>query len=61
MSKLLKSKFVFGVLIVVFALSVGVLSADAAYMHSVTLKQGSTGAQVISLQTALGITADGKS
>jgi len=60
MSKLLKSKFVFGVLIVVFALSVGVLSADAAYMHSVTLKQGSTGAQVISLQTALGITADGK-
>src|SRR3989338_5446789 len=59
MSKLLKSKIFLGFMVLAFVLSVGVLSADAAYMHSVTLKQGSSGSQVASLQATLGVTADG--
>src|SRR3989344_7442961 len=59
MSKLLKSKIFLGFMVLAFVLSVGVLSADAAYMHSVTLKQGSSGAQVASLQATLGVSADG--
>lgn len=46
----------------VFALVLagGALVADAAYMHTVTLKQGSSGSQVVELQKALGgLTADG--
>ncbi len=36
-------------------------SANAAcYMHSVTLKQGSTGTQVMAMQSVVGATADGK-
>jgi len=46
-------------MVLAFVLSVGVLSVDAAYMHSVTLKQGSSGSQVASLQATLGVTADG--
>jgi len=46
-------------MVLAFVLSVGVLSADAAYMHSVTLMQGSSGAQVASLQATLGVSADG--
>jgi len=46
-------------MVLAFVLSVGVLSVDAAYMHSVTLMQGSSGAQVASLQATLGVTADG--
>ena len=59
MSKLLKSKILF-VLVLVLAVGVLTTSVGLAYTHSTTLKQGSTGAQVVSLQTALGITADGK-
>ncbi|KKP63901.1 MAG: Cell wall-associated hydrolase, invasion-associated protein, partial [Candidatus Nomurabacteria bacterium GW2011_GWF2_35_12] len=59
MSKLLKSKIFLGFMVLAFVLSVGVLSVDAAYMHSVTLMQGSSGAQVASLQATLGVTADG--
>src|SRR3989344_8882258 len=59
MSKLLKSKIFLGFMVLAFVLSVGVLSADAAYMHSVTLMQGSSGAQVVSLQATLGVSADG--
>src|SRR3989338_3407495 len=59
MSKLLKSKIFLGFMVLAFVLSVGVLSADAAYMHSVTLMQGSSGAQVASLQATLGVSADG--
>lgn len=60
MSKLLKSKIFLGLMVVAFVFALTAVSANAAYMHTVTLKQGSTGAQVVSLQTALSITADGK-
>lgn len=53
MSKLLKSKFFLGVMIVAVMLVVGATSASAAYMHTTTLKLGSTGSQVMSLQQAL--------
>ncbi|KKP85926.1 hypothetical protein A3B84_01830 [Candidatus Nomurabacteria bacterium RIFCSPHIGHO2_02_FULL_35_13] len=58
MSKLLKSKILIGFMVVAVLLVVGGLTADA-YTHSVTLKQGSSGAQVMSLQSALGVVADG--
>ena len=45
-------------MVVAVLLVVGGLTADA-YTHSVTLKQGSSGAQVMSLQSALGVVADG--
>src|SRR3989338_3163201 len=54
MSKLLKSKFLFGVMIVAVMLVAGALVANAAYMHTVTLKQGSSGSQVVALQQTLG-------
>lgn len=63
MSNLLKSKFLFGVVaFATVAIVAGVLmmtaatSASAAYMHTVTLKQGSTGAQVMELQKTLNMT-----
>ena len=59
MSKLLKSKILFVLVLVAVVALVGV-SSTLAYTQSTTLRQGSTGAQVVSLQTALGITADGK-
>lgn len=60
MSNLLKSKFFLGVMMVVAFAFVAVSSASAAYMHTVTLKQGSSGSQVVALQQALGgLTADG--
>lgn len=47
-------------MVVAFVLAGGALVADAAYMHTVTLKQGSSGSQVVALQQALGgLTADG--
>src|SRR3989338_7551394 len=54
MSNLLKSKIFFGVMIVAVVLVAGAFTAEAAYTHTVTLKQGSSGAQVSSLQTTLG-------
>ncbi|MFA6258941.1 MAG: peptidoglycan-binding domain-containing protein, partial [Candidatus Paceibacterota bacterium] len=65
MSKLLKSKVLFGLIAVAFVLGgVYALSADYANAQTctvaTTLRQGSTGADVICLQTKLGITADGK-
>lgn len=45
-------------MVLAFVLSVGVLSVDA-YTHSMTLRQGMSGTQVVALQQALGITADG--
>lgn len=45
-------------MVVAFAF-VAVSSASAAYMHTVTLKQGSSGSQVMELQKALGVVADG--
>ncbi len=60
MSKLLKSKFLLGVMVVVALVAFGAITANAAYMHTVTLKQGSSGAQVMALQQALGnLVADG--
>lgn len=41
-------------MIVAVMLVAGALTANAAYMHTVTLKQGSTGPQVVSLQATLG-------
>lgn len=35
-------------------------SSSCGYMHSMTLRQGMSGSQVMALQTALGISADGK-
>lgn len=45
-------------MVVAFAF-VAVSSASAAYMHTVTLKQGSSGSQVMELQKTLGVGADG--
>ena len=59
MSNLLKSKFFLGVMMVVAFAFVAVSSASAAYMHTVTLKQGSSGSQVMELQKTLGVGADG--
>src|SRR3989338_9036212 len=60
MSKLLKSKFLFGVMIVAVMLVAGALVANAAYMHTVSLRQGSSGSQVVALQQTLGgLVADG--
>lgn len=55
MSNVLKSKSVFGVMIAVatIALFAFAMTASAAYVHSVTLKMGSTGSQVMSLQQTL--------
>jgi len=58
MSKLLKSKIFLGAMFVAALLVVGSTSA-LAYTHTVTLMQGSSGSQVMALQQALGITADG--
>src|SRR5450759_1763629 len=64
MSNLLKSKFLLGVMIVA-TLFVGVVAvnpakaAAATCTITTTLRVGSKGAQVICLQAALGITADG--
>lgn len=44
-----------GALVAAFAF--GVSAANAAYMHTVTLKQGSTGSQVMSLQQTLNMTS----
>jgi len=59
MSNLLKSKFLFGLMIVAVMLVAGALVAEAAYSHTVTLRQGSSGSQVMALQQALGVSADG--
>lgn len=57
MSNLLKSKSFLGITIVAavvaFALVAFAMTASAAYVHSTTLKMGSTGSQVMSLQQAL--------
>jgi hypothetical protein len=57
MSNLLKSKSLLGITIVAVivagALFAFALTADAAYTHAGTLKQGSTGSQVMSLQQTL--------
>ncbi|MES2315484.1 MAG: peptidoglycan-binding domain-containing protein [Patescibacteria group bacterium] len=55
MSNVLKSKFFLGVMIVAAFAVVLAMSASfaLAYTHSVTLKMGSTGSQVMSLQQAL--------
>ncbi|MFA4975494.1 MAG: peptidoglycan-binding domain-containing protein [Candidatus Paceibacterota bacterium] len=59
MSKLLKLKFLLGGMLVAFVFAVSAASA-LAYTHSVTLKQGSSGAQVVALQQALNVSpADG--
>jgi peptidoglycan hydrolase-like protein with peptidoglycan-binding domain len=52
MSNLLKSKLFLGVVIVAVLVVAGAATAGA-YTHSVTLKMGSTGTQVMSLQQAL--------
>lgn len=65
MSKLLKSKFLLGVVTIavmfvgVVAISAGTASAETCSITS-TLRQGSKGDQVKCLQTAVGVTADGK-
>jgi len=66
MSNLLKSKTLYGAMIVgvVFAVVMLVgafaLTANAAYVHTVTLKQGSSGPQVVALQSTLsGLISDG--
>ena len=65
MSKLLslKSKYLLGVMIVaaiVVAFAMFATTALAAYTHVGTLRQGSSGSQVVSLQTTLGgLVADG--
>ncbi|OGJ05573.1 hypothetical protein A2456_01025 [Candidatus Nomurabacteria bacterium RIFOXYC2_FULL_36_19] len=56
MSKLLKSKFLFGMIVLV-AVAVVASTADASITS--TLRKGSRGAQVVELQTALGLNADG--
>jgi len=59
MSKLLKSKILLAFMIVAAVAVVGV-SSTLAYTHTVTLKQGSSGSQVVALQSALGgLVADG--
>jgi peptidoglycan hydrolase-like protein with peptidoglycan-binding domain len=52
MSNLLRSKLFLGVVIVAVLVVAGAATAGA-YTHSVTLKMGSTGSQVMSLQQAL--------
>ncbi|MFA5095612.1 MAG: peptidoglycan-binding domain-containing protein [Candidatus Paceibacterota bacterium] len=59
MSKLLKSKILLALMVVAVVAIVGV-SSTLAYTHTITLRQGSSGAQVASLQSALGVTADGQ-
>ncbi len=63
MSKLLKSKFLLGV-VVIAVMFVGVAavgtSAEAACTITSTLRVGSVGAEVQCLQSAVGVTADGK-
>ncbi|HVY36221.1 MAG TPA: peptidoglycan-binding domain-containing protein [Candidatus Paceibacterota bacterium] len=51
----ISKKFFVGALVLAFA--VFAAKADAAYVHTVTLKQGSTGAQVTSLQMTLNTTS----
>lgn len=51
----INKKFFVGAFIAAFAFAVA--SANAAYMHTVTLKQGSTGSQVMSLQQTLNMTS----
>ena len=57
MSNVLKSKSLLGITIVAVivagALFAFALTASAAYMHTGTLKMGSTGSQVMSLQQTL--------
>ena len=65
MSNLLKSKVLVGLMVVVaFAFVVGVFaptaSAEVACSITSVLRQGSAGADVMCLQTKLGISADGK-
>src|SRR3989344_3918367 len=57
----LKSKYFVGVMIVAAIVVAFAMFATTAlaYTHTVTLMQGSSGAQVMSLQQALGVTADG--
>ncbi len=61
MSNVLKSKYLFGVMMVAAVVVAFAMFATSAlaYTHTVTLKQGSTGSQVMSLQQALGVGADG--
>jgi len=63
MSNLLKSKILLGVMIVAVLVVGGIVvktaSATDCTLSAVTLKVGSTGADVICLQTKLAITADG--
>lgn len=51
----INKKFFVGAFVAAFAFAVA--SANAAYMHTVTLKQGSTGSQVMSLQQTLNMTS----
>src|SRR3989344_9246073 len=65
MSNLLKSKFLMGVLVVAALVLGGVVavapaSASADCAITMTLRQGSTGAEVMCLQSIVGASADGK-
>ena len=63
MSNVLKSKSVLGFMVIAAAVVLFAMlatTASAAYMHTVTLRQGSTGSQVMALQQALGVAADGQ-
>src|SRR3989339_1541758 len=64
MSKLLKSKFLLGVMVVAIMVvgfaAVSVNSASADCTITTTLRAGSVGAEVSCLQTIIGATADGK-
>ena len=64
MSNLLKSKVLFGVVAIVavalvagLAFAITTSTAEAAYMHSSTLKMGSTGSSVMELQKTLNMTS----
>jgi len=61
MSNVLKSKYLVGVMIVaaVVVLFAMIATTALAYTHAGTLRQGSSGSQVMSLQQALGVSADG--
>src|SRR3989338_51602 len=64
MSKLLKSKFLIGVMLVAVLVVVGgafakSASADCAATITMTLRVGSSGVQVQCVQTIVGATADG--
>ncbi len=61
MSNVLKSKYLLGVTVAVaMVVAFAIFATSAlAYVHTVTLKQGSSGSQVMALQQALGVTADG--